>query len=517
MNHRYVIRQLGLLMAVLSLSILLVAGWSAYQCVQGDSSEAVSMQSLLVTVAAGLLAAGLLWIISRDADNFLGRREALLLVAMSWLFGAALSALPYYLWDYFYRQTSQAPLTTAHPFSSFVSCYFEAMSGLTTTGATVLSHIEGIPRGLLLWRAMTHWLGGLGIVVLFVAVLPTLGVGGKKLFQVEAPGPTSQGVRPRIRETARVLWLIYLGLTVVEVVTLHMLGMGWFDSLCHTFATLATGGFSTRNASMGAYHSAAIDTTIIVFMVLAGTNFGVYYQLFQGRFRNVWTDPELRLYLAIIILASSVVVISLINQPIQSTTGETYPPTTTEAVRHGVFQVVSIQTTTGYCTANFEHWGFVAKTVLIGLMFVGASAGSTGGGIKVIRCLIAAKVMFAEIERVFRPNVIRTIKVGRVTVDPELRLSTLVYILGIAILFLLGTVLLMVFEPSGQIDFKTAATASASTLNNIGPGLGRIGAIENYGWFSTPSKVVLCILMALGRLEVYAIAVLFMPRFWRGE
>ena len=293
--------------------------------------------------------------------------------------------------------------------------------------------------------------------------------------------------------------------------------MGWFDAVCHTFATLATGGFSTRNASTGAYDSVAIDVTIIIFMVLAGTNFGIYYQLIRRRFRNVWKDPELRLYLGILIVASTVVVVSLLNQPIVSTTGDVHEPSFGQAMRHGVFQVVSIQTTTGYCTANFEHWGFVAKAVLVGLMFVGASAGSTGGGIKVIRCLIAFKVMLAEVERVFRPNVVRTVKVGRMPVEPEMRLATLVYVLGILALFLIGAILLMVLEPAGQITFTTAATASASTLNNIGPGLGRVGAIENYGWFSAPSKLVLSILMVLGRLEVYAIFVLFMPRFWRTE
>ena len=254
--------------------------------------------------------------------------------------------------------------------------------GLTTTGASVLSEIERLPHGLLLWRAMTHWLGGLGIVVLFVAVLPTLGVGGKKLFQVEAPGPTSQGVRPRIVETARILWMIYVGMTVVEILALRLFGMGWFESVCHTFATLATGGFSTRNASVGAFDSLGIEVTIIVFMVLAGANFGVYYQIIRCRFQNVWRDPELRLYLGVMALASTVVAVSLMGQPVITTTGDVVTTSTADAVRYGVFQVVSIQTTTGYCTADFDQWGFVGKAVLIGLMFVGASAGSTGGGIK---------------------------------------------------------------------------------------------------------------------------------------
>ena len=521
MSYRYIIRQLGILMIVLSASILTAAAWSAWQCSQGETSEWSAMLALLYTVAVGVVLALICWMISRGGDDFLGRREALLLVALSWLLGAALSALPYWLWSNAHLVpgwASEDLATGSHPFASFASCYFEAMSGLTTTGASVLTDIERLPHGLLLWRAMTHWLGGLGIVVLFVAVLPTLGVGGKKLFQVEAPGPTSQGVRPRIVETARILWMIYVGMTVAEIVALRLFGMGWFESVCHTFATLATGGFSTRNASVGAFDSVAIEVTMIVFMVLAGTNFGVYYQIFRRRFENVWRDPELRLYLGVMAVGSILVVANLMGQPIVTTSGQTVAaPTTAEAVRYGVFQVVSIQTTTGYGTSDFNQWNFLAKAVLIGLMFVGASAGSTGGGIKVIRCLIAAKVMIAEIQRVFRPNVVRTIRVGRMTVDPEMRLGTLVYVLGIVVLCLIGAILLMLLEPDGSIDFTTAATASAATLNNIGPGLSLVGATENYGWFSPFSKLVMSLLMVLGRLEVYAILVLFVPRFWRSE
>lgn len=524
LNVRLVIRLLGLVTAVLSFSILAVACWSSLQFMMGDRSEAMATRALLESVLLGLVVAFVLFRLGRGDDDFLGPREALLLVALSWLAGAALAGLPYFLWSHLVPTDpalaggDAAGMTQAAvPFRSFVNCYFEAMSGLTTTGATVLSQIEPIPRGLLLWRAMTHWLGGLGIVVLFVAVLPTLGVGGKKLFRVEAPGPTTPGVRPRIRETARLLWLIYVGLTVALIIALQLCGMDWYESVCHTFATLATGGFSTRNASVGQYDSVAIDTVMIVFMMLAGINFGLYYRLSRRQFRSVWRDPELRLYLGLIFIATVIVGWSLMKQPIVTTTGKTYDPTMGQALRFGLFQVVSIQTTTGYCTANFETWGFFPKAALIGLMFVGGSAGSTGGGLKVIRCLIALKVVLAEIERVFNPNAVRTIKVGSTHIDPDLRLSTMVYILGIVALFLVGALLLMLFEPAGSITFTTAATASIATLNNIGPGLEAVGAVENYGWFSDSSKVVLSLLMALGRLEVYAILVLFVPRFWQGR
>jgi len=484
---------------------------------RGNEREWHGAMGLLGGALSGLCLGLLLSVLSGRQDDTLDRREALLLVALTWLVGAAVAGLPYWLWAHCDPGAWSAMGTSAgqsHPFISFVSCYFEAMSGMTTTGATVLSDIEVLPRSLLLWRATTHWLGGLGIVVLFVAVLPTLGVGGKKLFQVEAPGPTQQGVRPRIRETARILWLIYVGLTVAEVLALGLCGMSWFDAVCHTFATLATGGFSTLNASVGGFDHAGVDTVVIIFMILAGVNFGLYYQMIGRRFRTVWKDPELRLYLAIIGIAFVIVFASVVGRQMAPTGAQEIDPTIGSAVRYSLFQVVAVQTTTGFCTANFDQWGFLSKAVLLLLMFVGASAGSTGGGIKVIRVLIAFKVMIAEVQRVFRPNVIRPIKVGRMTVDPELRLAVLVYVLGIVVLFGIGAMLLMLFQGPDNIDFATAASASAATLNNIGPGLARVGAIENYGWFNAPSKIVMCLLMALGRLEVYAILVLFVPRFW---
>lgn len=519
MNTRYVIRQLGLLCLVLGAVMMLVALWDAAGWLRGQDERRFAVAASMISVGICILAGGLMWLRTRGGDTYLGRREALLLVAASWLGGAALAAMPYFLWAHMATEHG-----SAHPFRSFVDCYFEAMSGLTTTGATVLTapphDIESLPQGLLLWRATTHWLGGLGIVVLFVAVLPTLGVGGKRLFFVEAPGPKQAGVRPKIRETARVLWYIYVGLTVAEILLLRMCGMGWFDAVCHTFATLATGGFSTGNASIGdAAHGVSVYITIIFFMLFAGVNFGLYYQLLRGNWKAVHKDPELRLYLGIIVAASVIVTFSLLGGPITTTDGEVIREASFgEAAQHGVFQVVSIQTTTGYCTADFNHWPFIAQATLIALMFIGASAASTGGGIKVIRVLIAFKVMLAEVERIFRPTVVRPIKVGRAVIDADMRLNVVVYILGIIVLALAGGVLIMLMEAGGDKgDVLTAFTASIATLNNIGPGLAQVGAIENYHAFSPGSKALMSLWMVLGRLEVYAILVLLAPRFWRGE
>ncbi len=492
--------------------VLALAVWSALQRLLGDTSESAPVRALLITVAIGGSLGAALWMGARRARGDIGRREAILLVATSWFVAAAIGAMPYRFWAALSVETD-----AALPFGSFVNCYFEAMSGLTTTGATVLRDIESVPRSLLLWRAVTHWLGGLGIVVLFVAVLPLLGVGGKHLFRVEAPGPSVEGVKPRIQEAARVLWVIYVCLTAVEIIALRLAGMNWFDSVCHTFATLATGGFSTHNASVGGYDSVAVDVIIIAFMVAAGINFGLYYQIVHGGWRTALRDTELRCYLGLLLLASIFVIISIHGRPLVTTTGVETAATVGDAVRHGTFTVVALQTTTGFCTADFNLWGTATKVLLVALMFVGGSAGSTGGGIKVMRCLMAFKIIWAELEHVFRPRAVRVVKVGRASIDTDMKVSTLVYVLSIGLLTVIGAVVLMLLEQDKSIDVTTAITAAAATLNNIGPGLNQVGAVENYAWFSDASKCFMSVLMALGRLEVFTIIVLLSPRFWKSD
>lgn len=523
MKYRYIWYNLGLLLLVLSLCMLAVTGWAAWAWTGGEPGELQAIRALGYSIAVGAVLGTILCINGKRPapDEFgLGRREALLLVALSWLIGAALGGLPYHLW---WLEAGQAP---EHAFGSWVSCYFESMSGMTTTGATVLSDVDSVPRSLLLWRAMTHWLGGLGIVVLFVAVLPTLGVGGKRLYRVEAPGPQKQGVRPRIRETARVLWLIYVMFTVVQVVLYRLCGMTWFDAVCHSFATIATGGFSTHNASIGYYNAETVSTiqalgiesVTMLFMLLAGINFGLYYHLARGRYDRVWRDPEMRTYFWILGVATLIIAASLWGRQVVTTAGLVIEQSGVgESLRYSLFQVLAIHTTTGFATADFNLWDFLPKAVLVTLMFFGGCAGSTGGGIKVIRILIAFKVILAEIEHIFRPNVVRTIRVGQGAVPREMQQSVLVYVLGILVLYILGAIVITLLEPAGSISIVTAATASAATLNNIGPGLELIGAVENYGFFTAPSKLVMCLLMALGRLEVYTLLVLFTPVFWRQD
>ncbi|MHC4415755.1 MAG: TrkH family potassium uptake protein [Planctomycetota bacterium] len=520
MNIRYVLKHFGLLLLTLSGVLLgLAAAFFVTEALLRHDVSPAARRALLMSGLMGALLGGSIWWVTRKGAAQLGRREALLLVAASWLIGAAFAGLPFFLW----ANLPESDAADGHPFRHAVNCYFEAMSGLTTTGATVLGapyDIEAIPRSLLLWRAFTQWIGGLGIVVLFVAVLPSLGVGGKRLFRVEAPGPAPEGLQPQIRHTARVLLYIYLVLTAAEFLALWAAGMPAYDAVCHTFTTLATGGFSTRNASTGAFDSKAIDIVVIFFMVLAGVNFGLYFALIRRKFRSVLSDPELRTYLALLAIGSLIIVLCLLGQSITTTTARQVEASTGPAIRHGLFTTVSIATTTGFCSADFNAWPFVAKAVLVTLMFIGGSAGSTAGGIKVIRVWVACKVMFSEVERVFRPQVVRPVRVGSAIIDEQLKLGTITYVLGIVLLFAVGSAGVMLFEQGNaesSCDYATAATASVACLCTIGPGLAKVGALEHYGWMTPYSKMLLSLMMALGRLEVFAIIVLFAPRFWRED
>jgi len=516
MHLRFVFKQLGRLVAVLGLLLAAVAAFSGIQLLLGHKEEKHALFALLLAAAVAIAIAAALWAATRSARPQLGRREALVLVALSWLLGAALAGLPYLFWAYLAGEPH-------HRFGNPFDCYFEAMSGLTTTGATVLGGdwpIESIPPSLLLWRAFTQWIGGLGIVVLFVAVLPSLGVGGKKLFRIEAPGPAPEGLQPQIRHTARVLLYIYFTLTAAQFVCLWVAGMPAYDAACHTFTTLATGGFSTRDQSIG-YYPAAVHVIVIVFMVLAGVNFSLYFAVVRRKLSSVWRDPELRTYLVLMTVGSILVAGSLAGGSITTTTGEIVTGSAGEAIHYGLFTTVALSTGTGYCIADFDKWPFMAKAVLIVLMFIGGSAGSTAGGIKVIRIWMAFKVMISEIEHVFRPQVVRTVRVGNTIIDNNLKLGTLAYVLGIILLFAVGSAAVMLLEtilnPAAGCDYTTAATASLASLCNVGPGFGAVGATANYGWMTSYTKMVLSLLMALGRLEVFAIIVLFTPRFWTTE
>jgi len=393
--------------------------------------------------------------------------------------------------------------------------------------AAVTVDIAWVPSSVLFWRSFTHWLGGMGIIVLFVAILGQLGAGGKALMRREVPGPIADSVRPRVRETAMVMWAIYMGLSAILTVILMLLGMNHYEALCHSFGTMATGGFSTRNASIGSFQSPALEITLIIFMLAAGTNFNLYYLLirpipdrtrsgFLRRLRRIVKDPEFRAYLCIVTLASLALTAILYSR-------QTYP-TLAGSLRHAWFNNVAVMTTTGFGTEDFAIWPHVGRALLLLLMFVGGCSGSTGGGVKVIRMIVLAKVLFLEAERAFRPNLVRPVRLAGNRVAESVGRDVLVYVCLIAVIFSISWLALVAIEPStqwlNQDDVSTSkladcAGAVASTLNNIGPGLGVCGPHGNYTQFSDPGKGLLTVLMLLGRLELFAIIVLFVPGFWK--
>lgn len=517
MNFRYVLNQFGLLMLVLAAMLAAVAAWAGFRAWMGDPGEAAATEALVVAAGVAAILGGGLWRITRCKGQ-VGRREALLLVAMSWLLGAAFAALPFWAWAYLHEPARQS----GHEFSNFADCYFEAMSGLTTTGASILRDIPTVPHSILMWRSLTHWLGGLGIVVLFVAVLPSLGAGGKKLYKVESSGPKVEGVTPHIHETARALYTIYVAFTIMQILLLRIAGVSWFESACHTFGTLSGGGFGTQNASIGYYDSVWVEIIVIVFMAIGGVNFGLYYFALRGKLNTLYRDTELRIYLACLLLATVIIALALMGTTIYSTNAHVQPIHDAglgQAVRYAAFQVVSIQTTTGFCTADFDRWPFIAQTILVLLMFIGGSAGSCAGGIKVIRIWIMLKVLRAEIELAFRPQVVRPMKVGGVPVDPQMRLGAVTFAMTMILIVGIGTLSLVLIErgAGNDVSFTTAATATIATLFNTGPGLERVSALGNYAFFTSASKIVMSGLMALGRLELFAILVLFSRHFWRTQ
>jgi trk system potassium uptake protein TrkH len=480
-NFRIVLRLLGLLLSFIGLTMSFALFWSLYY---HDGSALSLLISLALTIGAGGLLVGL----GRFRKEELFRKEALAVVGLSWLLVPAFGALPFVF---------------SHTVPTYVDAYFEAMSGFTTTGSTVLPNIESATPGILFWRSFTHWLGGMGIIVLFIAVLPFLGAGGRRLFRSEVSGPVSRGLTPRITETALILWKIYILLSAIETLLLMVCGMSLFDALCHTFGTMATGGFSTKNASIGYYRSLPVDLIIIVFMFLAGTNFALHYRLLKGAKLSHFRDVEWKAYVAILFF--SVIFISghLWVHQVYGTIGET--------LRRGAFQVVSIMTTTGFTTADFNLWPPGAKGLLVVLMFIGGCAGSTGGGMKVVRIVMLLKIARFHVEKIYSPRTIRKVRLGGVVVEDEAIVATLSFFFLFILVFVIASLVVLALG----LDLVTGVSAVAATLNNIGPGLEKVGAIEHYAHVPEIGKVVLSLCMAMGRLELFSILILFVPMFWQ--
>ena len=480
MQVKTILHFLGRLVLLLGLAQLLPA---LVASIYGEGAATVAfLASAAVAVAAG----GAMVAYGRGEEEAY-RREGIVVVVGGWVFASLFGALPYLL-----TGTLLSP----------VDALFEAASGFTTTGATVLVDIEAPGRAVLFWRSFTQWLGGMGIIVLFVALLPELGPGARFLYKLEVPGPTAAALKPRIRDTAMILWRLYLGLTVAETALLMLVGLDLYDALTHTFSTLSTGGFSPRADSIAAFPP-AVHLVVILFMVIAGGNFSLYFGLRHRKGWNLLQDSEFRIYLAILGASTLVVTASLLASDLYANPAR--------ALLDAAFQVVSILTTTGFATADFETWPSFVRMLLVTLMFVGGCAGSTSGSMKVMRMVIGLKAAVREVRLIFSPSSVISILVGSKPLPPGVVRS----VAGFFILFLsswaVGALLLTIEGES----LVTAATASIATLGNVGPGLEAVGPVENYAFFSDASKLLMVLLMLLGRLEVYAIAALFVLRFWK--
>jgi len=481
MNYKLILNILGFLLMIIGGFILTALPFSLYF----DSGDHFAIiLSAICSSLTGLIA----WLFSKNPKNKeLGKREGYVIVTAGWIIISLFGSLPFVFQG-------------AIP--NYSSAFFETISGFTTTGATILADIEILPQGLIYWRSLTQWLGGMGIIVLSLAILPILGIGGMQLFIAEVPGPTKDKIHPRIRETAKRLWGIYVLLTGLEIILLLIGGMGFFDAVNHGLTTLATGGFSPKNQSVGFYTSPFIQYVIIVFMFLAGTNFTVHYYALHGNLSFIKNNDEFRFYLFFII--GCAIFITLLHLKHVNFDYE-------ESFRQSLFHVVSLVTTTGYVVSDYENWAPFSRIIFFFLLFVGGCAGSTGGGVKIIRYLLLFKNSFLELKRLMHPNAVIPVRINQKAVKPSIILNVQAFFIIYMLIFIFGSFIMSMLG----LDFITAMGAVATCLANVGPGIGAVGPVANFAHVPDLGKWFLSAFMLLGRLELFTVLILFSASFWK--
>ncbi|WP_426350891.1 TrkH family potassium uptake protein [Alloiococcus sp. CFN-8] len=479
---------MNLLMVLKSLGALLICEFlalipSLFVAIYYKGND---IKAFLITMFIALVL-GLLAFSVKPKSKHIFTRDGFAIVALGWILISIIGALPFYL-------------SGAIP--SFVDSLFEASSGFTTTGATILTEVESLPRGILFWRSFTHWIGGMGVLVLTLAILPSLGTGAIQIMKAESPGPNPGKIVPRLKTTAKVLYSIYLIISILEIVLLLIAGMPLYDALVHTFGTLGTGGFSNMNSSVGAYNNIYIEIIITIFMFISGANFALYYYAFKGNIKAIFKDGEFRFYSGVVIGSIIFIAINL--------TGSIYS-SFFEALRHSSFQVSSIITTTGYATTDFNLWPDFSRTILLLLMFVGGCAGSTAGSIKSIRILLLFKAAKREVQKVLHPRAVYPVRVSGKVVEDKVVTGITVFFSVYIIIFVIGLLLISI---EGK-DMVTNFSAVATTLGNVGPGLNIVGPMGNFSSFTDFSKLLFSFLMLVGRLEIYPMLLLLLPSFWK--
>lgn len=455
-------------------------------CLLAWYNAEIAWQALFLSASLSILLGWGMTFLRRDSHQ-LGVREGFAIVGGGWLLASLLGALPY---------------TFSGVLPNYFDALFEAVSGLTTTGASVITNLEILPQGILLWRSLTHWLGGMGIIVLFIAFLPEIGSGAIHMFRAEVPGPIADRVVPRLRDTALTLWAIYCLFTLIEIILLMVAGMSTFDAINHTFATMATGGFSTKNASILHYDSLAIELIIIAFMTIAGGNFGLYFHVWKKGWRHLFKDLEFKAYLGIMAVAALLIAANLVL---------TSNLSVGKALRDALFTSSSIMTTTGFVTADFDKWPSFSKFLLVILMLIGGSAGSTAGGMKVVRMLLLVKQSWSELQRDLHPRMIINVKCGGKPVHASMLQATGQFFFVFMLIFAVAVLLVS----AAGLDAWDAIGAVAAALGNVGPGFGVVGPTHNYSSVSDFIKIVLTACMLLGRLELFTLLVFLRPEFWR--
>lgn len=482
MQYKNIIRILGLLVALLSVTMLPPAMVSM---IYRDGGGVPFLMAFFWCIFTGFIA----WYPNRDEKTDLRAREGFLIVVLFWLVLASFSAIPFILIE--------------QPNFTITDAFFESFSGLTTTGATILNHIEGLPHAVLYYRQQLQWLGGMGIIVLAVAVLPMLGIGGMQLYRAETPGPVKDSkMTPRIADTAKHLWYIYLSLTILCATGYWLAGMSVFDAICHSFSTIAIGGFSTHDASMGYFNSPAINLVCVFFLVIAGVNFALHYAVVQSKsLKSYFADPEFKVFIVIQVVLTlvcfSVLILSGTYQDVD------------KAFDQALFQSVSISTTAGFATTSFADWPTLLPILLIFSSFIGGCAGSTGGGMKVVRVLLLYLQGLRELNKLVHPKAVFRIKIGKKVLPDRVIEAVWGFFSAYAAVFVVCMLLLL----ATGMDDITAFTAVAACINNLGPGLGEVAA--NFSTISDTSKWVLIVAMLFGRLEIFTLLVLFIPAFWR--
>lgn len=442
---------------------------------------------IFAVIIVGMVGISLALAYKKPVNRSFYAKEGLIAVSSSWIIISLFGALPFFI-------------SGAIP--SFIDSLFETVSGFTTTGASILNNVEVMEKGLLFWRSFTHWIGGMGFLVFIMSILPMSGADPLHMMRAESPGPTTEKLVPKARQTAKILYTVYVGLTLLEIVFLLFGGMPLYDSVVHAFGTAGTGGFSIKNASIGAYNSVYIEVVITVFMALFGINFSAYFLLLIKKFKRFFTHEETRIYLAIMLISMLTIAINL--------TGTVYD-NFADSLRYSSFSVSSVMTTTGYATADFSQWPTLSRYMLLLLMFIGASAGSTGGGIKVSRFIIMFKSLKRESLRILHPQAVKLIKLDKISLPEDVINGTGTFM----VVFFGITAVSMLLVALDGYDMETSVSAVAACINNIGPGLGMVSPIGNYSGFSSFSKIVLSLNMLIGRLEVYPMLLLISPAIWR--